>query len=163
MGCRGKFGAPPRAPAPAVANDGQPPASDDRLVLVVDDNVDAALGLAELLKVWGLQTRVIHEGTAVIAAVRESSPAIVLLDIGLPGMDGYQLARLIRSEPQWRHLRLIALTGYGQARDHELSRQAGFDLHLVKPVDLDKLAAALGVTDGSNSAAIPRGISETAG
>ena len=153
----------PVAPAPAVADGGQPAASDDRLVLVVDDNVDAALGLAELLKIWGLKTRVIHEGTAVIAAVRESSPDIVLLDIGLPGIDGYQLARLIRGEPQWRNLRLIALTGYGQARDHELSRQAGFDLHLVKPVDLDKLAAALGVADGSNSAAIPRGISETAG
>jgi signal transduction histidine kinase/ActR/RegA family two-component response regulator len=153
----------PQALPPPLTDDAPPLASDHRLVLVVDDNVDAALGLAELLKIWGFRTRVVHEGTAVIAAVRESSPDIVLLDIGLPGLDGYQLARLIRSEPQWQHLRLIALTGYGRARDHELSRQAGFDLHLVKPVDLDKLAAALGVAEDSDPAATPQGISETAG
>lgn len=151
----------PVVPAPAESDAARPTASSGRLVLVVDDNVDAAVGLAELLQLWGLRTRVLHEGTAVIAALRESSPDVVLLDIGLPGMDGYQVARLIRSEPQWRQLRLIALTGYGQARDHELSRQAGFDLHLVKPVDLDRLAAALGVADADADAA--RGISETAG
>ena len=151
------------APPPPAVTGGLPPADPDgRLVLVVDDNVDAALGLAELLAIWGFGTRVVHEGTAVMAAVRESSPDIVLLDIGLPGLDGYQLARLIRAEPQWRHLRLIALTGYGQASDHELSRRAGFDLHLVKPVDLDKLAAALGVAAGGGPGQ-PRGISGTAG
>jgi signal transduction histidine kinase/ActR/RegA family two-component response regulator len=153
--------------SPAPADGARLAASDERLVLVVDDNVDAAIGLAELLKLWGFRTHVIHDGAAVIAAMRESSPDIVLLDIGLPGLDGYQLVRLIRREPQWRGLCLIALTGYGQARDHESSRQAGFDLHLVKPVDLDKLAEALGVpaaAPATGTAGPQRpGVSETAG
>ena len=73
------------------------------------------------------------------------APDLVLLDIGLPGIDGYQLAALIRQEPQWRDLQIIALTGYGQDNDRDRSRQAGIDVHLVKPVDIDLLARSLAV------------------
>ena len=140
---------------PAASATAPPEASAGRLVLVVDDNVDAATGLAELLALWGFRTRVAHEGRAVVPAMREATPDVVLLDIGLPGIDGYDVAAMIRSESQWRHVRLIALTGYGQARDRERSREAGFDLHLVKPVDLEKLAVALGAAAPDDTSAQP--------
>jgi signal transduction histidine kinase/ActR/RegA family two-component response regulator len=117
-----------------------------RLVLIVDDNVDAAIGLAELLRLWGYRTHVLHDGRIVLDVLRRISPDVVLLDIGLPGMDGFEVATLIRQEAQWRTLRLIALTGYGQLSDRDRSREVGFDVHLVKPVDLDHLAAALQAT-----------------
>ena len=134
----------PPAPSPEAGGPGAA-GEADRLVLIVDDNVDAAVGLAELLKLWGFRVQVVHDGRAVIPTLRESSPDVVLLDIGLPGIDGYEVAALIRREPRWRRLRLIALTGYGQDSDRDRSRQAGFDLHLVKPVDIERLAEALAV------------------
>jgi CheY-like chemotaxis protein len=140
----------PQVEGPVLVNAEQerraPASESDKLVLIVDDNVDAAVGLSELLKLWGFRTHVVHDGREVISMLRELSPDVVLLDIGLPGIDGFQLASLIRREPQWRDLRIIALTGYGQASDRERSRQAGIDLHLVKPVDLDLLARALGAS-----------------
>jgi signal transduction histidine kinase len=130
--------------APRAEPDGLPPAArSDRLVLIVDDNVDAAEGLAELLKLWGYRTQVVHDGSAVIGMLQALSPDIVLLDIGLPGIDGFELASLIRQEPCWRDLLIIALTGYGQANDRDRSREAGIDMHLVKPVDIEQLARAL--------------------
>src|SRR5690606_15153331 len=128
------------APTPAFTGDG--------LVLVVDDNVDAAVSLAQLLELWGLRTRMVHDGRAVLPAIEECVPDLVLLDIGLPGMDGYQVAESIRADPRWRSLRLIALTGYGQAGDRERSREVGFDAHLVKPVDFSLLESLLSETMG---------------
>jgi len=104
-------------------------------VLVVDDNVDAAQVLAELLELSGHPVRVAHEGPAAIAEALAFRPEVVLLDIGLPGMDGYEVARRLRQETALEGTRLVAVTGYGQTTDRLRSQAAGFDHHLVKPVD----------------------------
>ncbi len=116
-------------------------------VLIVDDNVDAATTLSELLRVWGYQTSVVHDAPAALDLLDEVAVDIALLDIGLPVMDGYELARRIRGRPEARELRLIALTGYGQSSDQLQSRSSGFDAHLVKPVDIGKLVRALAPLD----------------
>ncbi len=103
-------------------------------VLVVDDNVDAAESLALLLQVKGHEVESAHDGAAAIEAVRRYRPGVVLLDIGLPNMNGYEVAEQIRKE-HGRDVMLVALTGYGQSSDIERSKQAGFDHHLLKPVD----------------------------
>jgi CheY-like chemotaxis protein len=104
-------------------------------VLVVDDNADAAAMLAELLGAWGHRARVAHDAPSALSLLRETQVDVALLDIGLPVMDGYELAEQIRREPRWRAMRLVALTGYGQDSDRRRSQDAGFDAHLVKPVD----------------------------
>ena len=111
-------------------------------VLLVDDNRDAAEMLAEVLREMGHQVTVAHDGPGALAAMQEMTPDIALLDIGLPMMDGYELARRLKS--LLPGLRLVAITGYGQESDRMHSRQAGFDFHLVKPVDLPALTEALG-------------------
>src|SRR5262245_13011730 len=108
-------------------------------VLVVEDNVDAALTLVDLLRLWGHQVEVVHDGSAAVEAALRYRPRVVLLDIGLPGMDGYEVARRLRLAPETRGALLVAVTGYGQDSDRARSRAAGFDHHLVKPVDLDGL------------------------
>lgn len=108
------------------------------LVLVVDDNADAAELLAELLHELGYATRVAGDGLAALALARESTPALAFLDIGLPVMDGYELAGRLRALAG-RQLRLVAVTGYGQAHDRRRALGAGFDEHLVKPVSLDDI------------------------
>ena len=115
-------------------------------VLIVDDNIDAAVSLADLLGLWGLRAWTVHDGREVIGALEAFAPDVVLLDIGLPGMDGYEVAQTIRGEPRWQSLRIIALTGYGQASDRERSRESGFDAHLVKPVDFSLLEQLLAET-----------------
>jgi signal transduction histidine kinase/ActR/RegA family two-component response regulator len=120
-----------------------------RRVLVVDDNVDAADSLAEVLKALGHQVEVAHEGTAALAAASNRPPEVVLLDLGLPGMDGYEVARRLRTAHPGDSIRLIALTGYGQEADRARARQAGFDVYLVKPADLDGLLAAIESPPGS--------------
>ncbi|WP_341679185.1 PAS domain S-box protein [Niveibacterium sp. SC-1] len=116
-------------------------ASQAYRVLVVDDNVDAAESMALLLDELGNQTEVAHDGPAALAACGRFSPDTVLLDIGLPGMDGYEVARCLRElQPD---LRIIALTGWGQAADRARTQAAGFDLHLLKPVELEPLVAAI--------------------
>jgi CheY-like chemotaxis protein/anti-sigma regulatory factor (Ser/Thr protein kinase) len=112
-------------------------------VLVVDDNEDAAAMLAEFVESLGYQVRAAHDGPAALKAVVEGPPDIALLDIGLPVMDGYELASRLRQTEGGPSLKLIAITGYGQAADRERTRQSGFDAHLVKPVDLDTLADLL--------------------
>jgi signal transduction histidine kinase/CheY-like chemotaxis protein len=114
-----------------------------RRVLVVDDNRDAAQSLALLLGVAGHQTRICHDGPSCLEAAAEFRPEAVLLDIGLPGMDGYEVARRLRSHPATDRALLVALTGYGQADDLRRAREAGFNHHFVKPADLDALAALL--------------------
>jgi CheY-like chemotaxis protein len=109
-------------------------------VLVVDDNSDAAHLVAEVLESLGHETRVAFDGPAALDLVVDFRPDVALLDIGLPLMDGYELARQLVALDGERPL-LIAITGYGQASDHDRSRAAGFDAHLVKPVDVDALTA----------------------
>jgi PAS domain S-box-containing protein len=104
-------------------------------VLVVDDHPDAAAATGALLDVWGYEVRTVHDGEAALAAVAERPPRVVLLDIGLPGLDGWEVARRLRQRHADEPLTLVALTGYGQQRDHERSRDAGIDHHLVKPVE----------------------------
>jgi PAS domain S-box-containing protein len=120
-----------------------------RRVLVVDDNVDAASMLDMLLRSLGHETRVAHEGTAALRVAEEFRPDIVLLDIGMPGIDGYEVARRLRTLAKARPMRIVAVTGWGQEGDRERSREAGFDLHLVKPVDANELARALNDRSGA--------------
>jgi CheY-like chemotaxis protein/anti-sigma regulatory factor (Ser/Thr protein kinase) len=108
-------------------------------VLVVDDNEDAALMMAELLRTSGHQPRTAHDGLAALAIAAEFKPHVGLLDIGLPVMDGYEVARRFRDDPALRGTRLVAVTGYGQEHDRQRSLEAGFAAHLVKPVDFDAL------------------------
>jgi PAS domain S-box-containing protein len=113
-----------------------------RRVLIVDDNVDAASTLHLLLDALGHETRVVHDGMAALEAFDEFHPQLVLLDIGLPGIDGYEVARRFRAR-QRQGVRIVAVTGWGQAEDRDQSSAAGFDLHLVKPVDEEQLRQIL--------------------
>jgi CheY-like chemotaxis protein len=115
-------------------------------VLVVDDNVDAADSLGMLLQLQGHDVRLVHDGLDALAAVREFRPDAILLDLGLPGIDGYEVARQLRMDVELRQPRLIALTGWGSEDDRRRALAAGFDHHLVKPVDGARLECALAVT-----------------
>jgi len=106
-----------------------------RRILVVDDNVDTAESLALLLRLKGHEVEVAHDGPAALETARSFEPEIVLLDIGLPGLDGYEVARRLREESRLTHALLVALTGYGQEEDRRRARYAGFDHHFTKPVD----------------------------
>ncbi len=117
--------------------------SSTRRILVVDDNAAAADALAELLSLFGNETRVVHDGQAALKALSAWCPNVILLDIGMPGMDGYEVARRIRQQPSSDAVELIALTGWGHEKDRDCAREAGFDHHLVKPVDLEALRALL--------------------
>ncbi|MCU0625127.1 MAG: PAS domain-containing protein [Gemmatimonadaceae bacterium] len=139
---------PRRTRAAAVALPGAPmptSASFARRVLVVEDNRDAAEMLRALLESAGHTVCVTHDGDSGVAAARSWSPDVVLCDIGLPGaLDGYAVARLLRADPALAAVPLVALSGYGRTQDRERALSAGFDHHLVKPVDLATLATALG-------------------
>ena len=104
-------------------------------VLVVDDNVDAASGLAQVLELSGYDVRASHDGQGALAAAESFQPHVVLLDIGLPEMDGYEVARELRRRPGSRRALLVAVTGWGHESDKKKSREAGVDHHLIKPVD----------------------------
>jgi PAS domain S-box-containing protein len=126
-----------------------PPVVAARRVLVVDDNEDAAMTLSLLLKSLGHETAVAYNGPDALKLAGEFRPDVVLLDIGLPGIDGYEVARRIRTQPHMAKLKIIAVTGWGQESDREKSREAGFDLHLVKPVDLNELAKVVSERNGA--------------
>ena len=111
--------------------------------LLVEDNLDAAEALGELLRMWGHEVHIAHDGPSALHLAEKERPDVLLLDIGLPGMDGYEVARRLRSTPGFAGVKLIALTGYGQEADRQRSGLAGFDHHLVKPVDLEQLRALL--------------------
>ncbi len=116
-------------------------------VLIVDDNLDAAEMLATLLNLSGHEVRMAFDGPAGLQAAREYPPDVILLDIGLPGLTGIEVAERIRSEPAFSQTVLVAMTGYGQEADRKRSREAGFDHHLTKPADfteLEKILAAVG-------------------
>ncbi len=128
--------------APPLSEPHLPPeqlAGTARRVLVVDDNADAADTLAMLLNATRHDARPVYDGTKVLATMREYQPDVVLLDIGMPKLSGYELAAHIRREPTLSGVVLVAVTGYGQESDRRLSKQAGFDHHLVKPVDFPAL------------------------
>jgi CheY-like chemotaxis protein len=129
---------PVHAAAAAVSFKAQP-----RRVLVVDDNADAANSLSMLLTFQGHHTQVAYTAIEALSCVAAFRPDVGLLDIGLPEMNGYELAKKLRAFSSLNGMRLIALTGYGQAEDLQRSHEAGFDAHLIKPVDLDKLERAL--------------------
>jgi CheY-like chemotaxis protein len=118
------------------------PAKDRRRILVVDDNTDSAESLAMVLRLGGHDVRTAQDGPSAFEAVRSFSPEVILLDIALPGMSGYDVARTLRSAGGARPF-LIALTGYGQEQDKRRAQEAGFDLHFAKPVDLERLDRAL--------------------
>ena len=110
-----------------------------RRILIVDDNRDAATSLAMMLKLMGHEVRTAHDGQAGLAAASEHRPDLILLDIGMPKLNGYDTARLIRTEPWGQAVMLVALTGWGQEEDRRKSSEAGFDFHMVKPVEPDEL------------------------
>jgi CheY-like chemotaxis protein len=111
--------------------------------MIVDDNVDSAVSLAMLLQLQRHEVNVAHDGREAIEAVRRHRPEIVLIDIGLPGMDGHEVARRLRQEHSREKLLLVAMTGYGQEEFRRKSQDAGFDAHMVKPVDLNELQTFL--------------------
>jgi signal transduction histidine kinase/CheY-like chemotaxis protein len=130
---RAKRTAEPHAPSEGVK------ASRSLRVLIVDDNVDAAMLLAELLRALGHDPIIAHDGPGALGSVSSNQPQLAILDIGLPGMDGYELAKQLHSVPGLEHVPVVALTGYGQPSDRDRSLAAGFEDHLVKPIDLGRL------------------------
>lgn len=121
-----------------------------RRVLVVDDNRDAADSLLMLLNFMGTDAYAVYDGTAALEALRIYRPAVVFLDIGMPGMDGHEVARRVRQAPEYRDVTLIAMTGWGQEEDRRRSKESGFDHHLVKPVNADALEAVLASVSGKH-------------
>lgn len=112
-------------------------------ILVVDDNHDAAESLQVLLSLMGNEVAVAYNGKEAVEVAEASRPDVVFLDIGLPGMNGYDTARTIRRSEWGRNITLIALTGWGQQDDQELAREAGFDRHFLKPVAFEHLTDVL--------------------
>ena len=128
----------PKKEAPARGG-----AAGGRRVLVVDDNADAADSIAVLLRMEGHEVKTVYDGHQALASSQVFAPSVVVLDVGLPGMDGYEVARRLRELPQTRHALFIALTGYGQSEDRALAAKAGFDHHFIKPADPRALHAVI--------------------
>jgi CheY-like chemotaxis protein len=112
-------------------------------VLIVDDNKDAASSLGRLLTLLGHETHVVHDGPTALSAVPQFQPQVVFLDLGMPGMDGFETAAQMRAAPGGDRLSIVALTGWGEKEDRERTEHAGFAAHLIKPVNVDQLEAAL--------------------
>lgn len=125
-----------------------PEAVRGKRVLVVDDNVDIAQSLAMLLEGWGHHVVTAHDGHGALAMAKSENPEVILLDIGLPGMDGYEVARRLRADPRMKGKTLAAITGYGQTRDKAMAIEAGFDRHFTKPVDIPELEAFVDAVSG---------------
>ena len=130
------------APA-ADAGDVPQKGSGGRRVLLVDDNVDAMEMMAFLLAEMGYDAYTTADASHLEALALEKRPDVIVLDIGLPGVDGYELARMLKQHPQLKSIRLVAHTGYGSPEDRRKAQAAGFDAHLVKPAELDDLEKAL--------------------
>lgn len=114
-----------------------------RRVLIVEDNQDAGEMYRILIELAGHEVMLAENGARGLELLKSARPDIALVDIGLPGMDGYEIARRFRAEPDADKVLLVALTGYGSSSDRDRSRQAGFDLHLIKPVDPQALQELL--------------------
>ena len=117
--------------------------AESRRILLVDDSADAALAMSMLLEALGHEVRTEHDGARALASIDEFRPDVVVLDIGLPGMSGFEVAREMRKRDATRHALLLALTGYGSAADRQTALDAGFDHHLTKPVSIDEIEALL--------------------
>jgi len=132
---------PPVRAAPAPSEVGR---GESLRLLIVEDNADGARMLADLLETIGYRVEVAYDAAGALRLARRLTPDVILCDIGLPDMDGYELARTLRKEPNLAHTQLIALSGYAQEHDRERSAESGFDAHLAKPADLEQLKQALG-------------------
>jgi signal transduction histidine kinase/DNA-binding response OmpR family regulator len=145
------------APSPGATNGeaARPPVGAHRRVLVVDDNADSADTLAMLARLDGHEVRTAQTGAAALEVAQAFRPDVVLLDIGLPGMDGYEVARQLRAGAAGAPILLAAVTGYGQEADRNRSRQAGFDLHLVKPVEPEVLRRLLASPEARRASLAP--------
>lgn len=119
-----------------------------RRILVVDDNIDSAESLAMMLELSGHDVATAHDGVEAIELAREFRPHVALLDLGMPKLDGYEAARSIRRQSWGQKIMLVALTGWGQQEDKRRSREAGFDAHLVKPIDFDALEELVASSNG---------------
>ena len=130
------------AQIPATPN---PPegASRQRKLVYVEDNADARVMMAELLQMLGYEVTEVADGESTLPAVLAAQPDAVIIDIGLPDMDGYEVARRLRANPLTRSIPLIALTGYGQLRDKQAATQAGFNAHLAKPASSSAIVKAV--------------------
>ena len=133
----------------AAAGESARPASGGLKVLIVEDNEDSAQMMSFMLELGGHEVRTAHDGSEALEAARAFGPQAVLCDIGLPGMNGYEVAARLREQPAFQQTPLIALTGYGEEDARRRSKEAGFDYHLVKPVEPDALAALLGSLRGT--------------
>lgn len=133
------------APTPTAIADLSPSKEWKTTILVVDDNVDSADTMARLLQISGHRVHVAYDGKTGLTAAQSFEPNIILLDIGLPGMDGYAVARQLREHPATKDVLLIAMTGYGQHKDELRARQAGFDHHLIKPVEFNVFESILAI------------------
>lgn len=122
---------------------GHRPRSRRARILIVDDNQDAATSLALLLGIAGNETQIAHDGLEAIETAAEFQPDVILLDIGLPKLNGYEACRRIRDQPWGKHIVLVALTGWSMDEERKESINAGFDHHLVKPVEFDALKGLL--------------------
>ncbi|HET9646093.1 MAG TPA: response regulator [Burkholderiaceae bacterium] len=136
----------PPSPQDKGSSAGDAGTIERRRVLVVDDNHDAADTLALLLELMGHEVRTAHDGLRALDVAEEFRPHVVLLDIGLPQLNGYEVARRLRQQSWSRTTLLVAVTGWGQAEDQLRSTEAGFDRHLVKPVDEAMLIRVLSET-----------------
>jgi len=149
----------PLAPACQPAYDGERRAAEERSVpgqralrvLVADDNVDAASMLASLLRAAGHATETMHDGVSAAACIESSRPDVAILDIGMPGLNGYEVAQQVRSRPGMEHVMLVALTGWGGDSDRKRAQLAGFDAHLTKPAGFAELKRLL-----ADVSALPR-------
>lgn len=134
---------PKRKATPVSSADNAAAPGSSRRILVVDDNIDSAECMALLLRLGGHEVQLAHDGQAALDTALMFQPQVILLDLGLPKLDGYEVARRLRERPQMQKAVLIALTGYGRAEDRQLSEQAGFDHHLTKPVDPNTVEALI--------------------
>jgi CheY-like chemotaxis protein len=137
--------------APARDPEAAPAAESMLRILVVDDNQDSAVSMTMLLELQGHEVHVAHAGQTALRVANDHRPDVILLDIGMPGMNGYEVARQLRSQEAFADTLLIAITGYGRQSDVEQTESAGFDHHLVKPVDYEKLQAVLATRTSTKS------------
>jgi CheY-like chemotaxis protein len=128
----------PTHDAPAVSS-----SVEKRRILVVDDNVDAADAMTALLELEAHEVRTVYSGEEAVDIVRLYRPEVILLDLGLPGMSGLEVARHIRATPSTKDVTLVAVTGWGQPQDRARTADAGFDFHFTKPVDVLQLSTAI--------------------
>jgi CheY-like chemotaxis protein len=149
-------GMPSGAEARERPTDGMP--HSGTRVLIVDDNVDSASSLATMFDLLGCRTQIAHDGLAAVREAEVFAPDMAVLDIGLPGISGHEAARRIRQQPGGRAILLVAVSGWGQDADRLRSIEAGFDQHLVKPVDIEALQAMLPRRAANNVHRLDRGL-----